>query len=545
MNNRFVILILSHNNENWVEPNLASVLNQTYANWKVVYVNDCSTDNTLTRVKEIVGNDDRFTIINNDINRGGTYNTMEHLHLLEDNDIYVHLDGDDWFIDETVLEKLNNLYNTTDCWMTYGGMAVWDGVNSSVAYPQNTDHNDFVHQYKLYRNDTWRASHLRTYRGFLAKAVTKEDLKDLTTNTYYWHAADLAYQFCCMEMAGKDKIQVVDFFTYVYNTSPKNSERTQVRESGQNQKFEIEIRNRKKYKTGLNAGKLPLVNAISDYRERNSIPTKFSYVYNQFQGEFDATVIQDGECARYLKGEFDRPSGIVIADIYEPPELFNQREVYQLVLDNYTKFDYIFTYNKDLLHLPNAVFRNGGHECVLNKNIHKLEHPTLADESLFGLYEKSKNISIISSNKQFIPGHAFRVQCVNKIRNDNLPVDVYGVGFNEIKRKLDGLKDYKYSIAIENSSVENYFTEKILDCFLTGTIPIYKGCPNIDEFFNPKGIIKFNNTDELFTIIQKIHDGSIETVSEEIKQENYDKAMSLCYTNDRWFEKFLKPLLKL
>ena len=45
--NKFVIITPSYNNEEWVEPNLASMLNQTYTNWRTIYINDCSTDNTL------------------------------------------------------------------------------------------------------------------------------------------------------------------------------------------------------------------------------------------------------------------------------------------------------------------------------------------------------------------------------------------------------------------------------------------------------------------------------------------------------------------
>ena len=52
--NKFVIITPSYNNEDWAEANLASMLNQTYTNWRNIYVNDCSTDNTLKKVNDIV-----------------------------------------------------------------------------------------------------------------------------------------------------------------------------------------------------------------------------------------------------------------------------------------------------------------------------------------------------------------------------------------------------------------------------------------------------------------------------------------------------------
>jgi glycosyltransferase involved in cell wall biosynthesis len=52
MENKFKIITPSYNNEEWVEYNLASVLNQTYTNYEVLYINDNSTDNTFNKVKE-------------------------------------------------------------------------------------------------------------------------------------------------------------------------------------------------------------------------------------------------------------------------------------------------------------------------------------------------------------------------------------------------------------------------------------------------------------------------------------------------------------
>ena len=86
-NNKFVIITPSYNNEEWVEPNLASMLNQTYTNWRTIYINDCSTDNTLEKVNNIVKNDKRFTIINNKENQGATYNYINFLDQIEDNEI--------------------------------------------------------------------------------------------------------------------------------------------------------------------------------------------------------------------------------------------------------------------------------------------------------------------------------------------------------------------------------------------------------------------------------------------------------------------------
>ena len=57
-----------------------------------------------------------------------------------------------------------------------------------------------------------------------------------------------------------------------------------------------------------------------------------------------------------------------------------------------------------------------------------------------------------------------------------------------LKIKLN-LSHYKFSIAMENSDGDGYLSEKIIDSFLAGTIPIYYGDYILDEFINPKSYI--------------------------------------------------------
>ena len=87
-------------------------MEQTYDNYEVLYVNDASTDNTWELVNKIVGKNKKFNLINNETNMGATYNYNDYFDKLnlKDDDILVHLDGDDWFASPDVLEKLNKLY---------------------------------------------------------------------------------------------------------------------------------------------------------------------------------------------------------------------------------------------------------------------------------------------------------------------------------------------------------------------------------------------------------------------------------------------------
>jgi hypothetical protein len=109
-------------------------------------------------------------------------------------------------------------------------------------------------------------------------------------------------------------------------------------------------------------------------------------------------------------------------------------------------------------------------------------------------HRKDKLLSIIASNKNFSHGHRLRHEVIQKLGNK---MDVYGRGYKPIEFKTEALAPYMFSVVAENGRVEAMFTEKIIDCFVTGTVPVYFGCNAIREFFNPDGIIEFDACQEL------------------------------------------------
>jgi hypothetical protein len=129
---------------------------------------------------------------------------------------------------------------------------------------------------------------------------------------------------------------------------------------------------------------------------------------------------------------------------------------------------------------------------------------------------KTKELSAIISNLYTTDLHQKRYNLLNKLQGhfkDKL--NWYGRGNIYIKDKTDGLYPYKYSIAIENSIHEDYWTEKIADCFLSYTMPIYFGCPNITKYFDEKSMILLENIDDYKYVI-----GKIENAIEENYYEN-------------------------
>jgi len=106
---------------------------------------------------------------------------------------------------------------------------------------------------------------------------------------------------------------------------------------------------------------------------------------------------------------------------------------------------------------------------------------------------KSKTISWIAGDARDLPGHVKRWELLNSIRQDNaLNIDLFGRAVKYIEDKWDGLAPYKYSLAIENSSSPDYWTEKISDCFLAWTVPIYYGCTNLEDYFPKESFVRID-----------------------------------------------------
>ena len=198
-------------------------------------------------------------------------------------------------------------------------------------------------------------------------------------------------------------------------------------------------------------------------------------------------------------------NGIKIAWLIEPQLIIPSQ--YAWIVGNYHKFDYVFTHHKWLLNIDPKfrLITFGG--CWID----------LPD---FKVYDKSKMISIVASQKRKTEGHIMRHMF---IRHCGDKIDVYGTKYNYIKNKIDGLKDYKFSVAIENAREDAFFTEKLIDCFATGTIPIYWGCPCIGDFFNTGGMLICENQKEVEEAVNNVTPEDY-TIRSEAVMENMELA---------------------
>lgn len=221
--NKFVVISTCHNVSDWISINLEITKYQSYKNFIAVYANDNSTDNTKEIINQYIKDDKRFFCIDT-VNGGSQYKAyfsaidfLSQSNLISDEDIIVEVDGDDWLSSVFVLDYLNQIYNSKNCWMTYGQYQLYPtgnlGGHSQMEILDNVDKDN------LHRYNPFPYSHLKTYKYHLLKKVNRQDLIDPRTNDYFKYAFDHGLCIPMVEMAGKSRIYRCEDILYTLNRS--------------------------------------------------------------------------------------------------------------------------------------------------------------------------------------------------------------------------------------------------------------------------------------------------------------------------------------
>lgn len=148
----------------------------------------------------------------------------------------------------------------------------------------------------------------------------------------------------------------------------------------------------------------------------------------------------------------------------------------------------------------------------------------------WGIKPKTKDVSILLSHKTSMRGHQLRHEAVAQYGKR---LDIFGL--DHAVTKVEALADYRYSIVTENEKSRYWFTEKLIDCFALGTIPIYWGSPDIGRFFNDESIIEVDDLEDIGYWLDRIHSGLYKVNTESI-QENLERAREYVICED-WLYK--------
>ncbi len=229
------------------------------------------------------------------------------------------------------------------------------------------------------------------------------------------------------------------------------------------------------------------------------------FFINQDIKECDFWIV-DGDLIKTEQAYCPEKNTIFIAG--EPPTIKKYNKNFL------SQFNHFVTCDRKLQH-PNKFYNQQAIPWQIGRYIDKYDYDELKS---LAMPKKRKLISAITSGKDWTSGHRKRKEFILKLKEyfgDSL--DVFGRDINEIKDKSLGILDYKYSIAIENSSFDDYWTEKLSDVFLGFSFPFYYGCPNIHDYF-PKNSLKIIDLDDI--------DSSIRIIEKAIKDNFFEKHLS-------------------
>ena len=208
-------------------------------------------------------------------------------------------------------------------------------------------------------------------------------------------------------------------------------------------------------------------------------------------------------------------SSINVLVLVEPNEYFN---FHDWAIQNKHLFSLILTWSDKVLNnCDNAVFLPFGHTWMKPDQYEKQHEKKFEIAHLSGILNKSY-------------GHSMRHEIIARQNEIKIPTNFHttiGDRHNIEDARIGKETVFggsQFGVVIENFSHEGFFTEKILDCFLLKTIPIYWGCSNIDSFFHSKGIIKFENVDHFIRSVNTLTEDYYEQ-HKDVIEWNYHEAL--------------------
>jgi hypothetical protein len=200
------------------------------------------------------------------------------------------------------------------------------------------------------------------------------------------------------------------------------------------------------------------------------------------------------------------------------PNLINDIKKYHKEISE--SFEFLITHDNSIVDLENNFY-------YLPPSGYWIQNPQC--------YPKDKLCSMISSNKTQCQGHLYRLEWAKKLKNR---LDFYGRGIKDFSKKEDAISDYMFSVTMENASYSGYWSEKILDCFACGTIPIYHGDPDIDKHFNMNGIIRLDEAFNPEDLTPELY-----LSKEDAIIDNFERSLKYNIIEDIMWEKHIKNII--
>jgi hypothetical protein len=186
---------------------------------------------------------------------------------------------------------------------------------------------------------------------------------------------------------------------------------------------------------------------------------------------------------------------LIYSDFGKDHRAFLKKKIYytgENMLPNFNECDFALTF----CHLPDEP-----RHCRMPLYIWYVSDPKQLCKT--NSIQKKKFCNMVVTNPRGSERNTFF-----RLLNSRKQVDSGGKHFNnigyQVENKLEFIKDYKFTMAFENSKSDGYTTEKIVEAMLAGSIPIYWGNAKIALDFNPKSFIDVSNFPTYEAAVQHI-----------------------------------------
>jgi len=212
-----VVVIPSYNNgrnnNNMCLKNLQSIFSQTYPKFSVIYVNDCSSDDTAALVENFVRThhlENKIKVINNTERKGAMRNLYEAIQTIDPHKIVVDVDGDDLLANDLVLQKIATIYSDKKIWITCGSTEVFPHPSTLLASPVP----DTIKKSANFASYGSLWLPLRTFYAKLFQLIKKEDL--CYQGQFFSVSSDRAMMRPMLEMATYKHFKPIREILYLY-----------------------------------------------------------------------------------------------------------------------------------------------------------------------------------------------------------------------------------------------------------------------------------------------------------------------------------------
>lgn len=242
-------------------------------------------------------------------------------------------------------------------------------------------------------------------------------------------------------------------------------------------------------------------------------PNSMCWIRDQLQWD-GVTVFTDGMCNPNLVQSVK--SKVKVAWLMEPPGIGGSYgDVFQKIKYFHEIFDLVLSYHDyQVLGVPKEKW----HWIPFGGAWVEPQQDT----------RKEKLCSIIASEKNFMTGHKLRHEIAQQNKDK---IDLLGGAYKRLENKKEGHANYAFSVVIENEKHHRYFTEKLIDCFLCKSVPIYWGADKIDDIFDMNGVIQIQDANEAKAVIENLSFQKFDDMKDCV-EKNFNTAKKFMSTDD-------------